>query len=138
MTHHPITLTVPSAVYERARLIAKRTSQPVERVLVGYLESLALEPLPPDEQAELDALAYLSDDALWTIAREQMPASLQAQMQVLMERNSRGQLSDNERGELDELVERGQHLTLRKAEAAALLTRRGQQVTPQNLAARNE
>ena len=31
-------------------------------------------PVPPsDTQAELDALQHLSDDALWTMAREQMP-----------------------------------------------------------------
>lgn len=138
MSDYPVTLPVPADVYERARRTAELTAQPVERVLLNYLEAAASDPLPADEQAELDALAYLSDDALWTMAREQMPADAQEHMQALMDRNSRGQLADDERRELEALVERGQRLMLRKAEAAALLTRRGYTLTSHNLTARDE
>jgi hypothetical protein len=142
MDDYLVTLPIPASVYDHARRTAEQTARPIEQVLVEYLEAAASEsqdePLPADEQAELDALARLSDDALWTIAREQMPLAAQARMQVLMDRNSRGQLSEAERQELEELVERGDRLTLRKAEAAALLTERGYKVTPSDLAARNE
>jgi hypothetical protein len=74
--------------------------------------------LPPEEQAELDALHHLSDDALWTIAREQMPADVQARAHDLMDRKT---LSNEEQAELDLLVERGDRLMLRKAEASAIL-----------------
>ena len=46
--------------------------------------------IPSDERAELHALTYLSDDTLWTIAREQMPAALQDEMSQLMDKNSEG------------------------------------------------
>lgn len=49
--------------------------------------------LPSDERSELQALTYLSDDTLWTIAREQMPPALQDCMSRLMDKNSKGSLS---------------------------------------------
>ncbi len=137
MSSHPITLTVPTDIYERARQLAEQTDQTVETVLLGYLEASASQPLPAEEQAELDALAFLSDDALWTIAREQMTAELQSKMQTLMTANSQRKISKAQQDQLAELVERGQRLTLRKAEAMALLTRRGHTVTRGILASDN-
>jgi hypothetical protein len=128
------TLTVPDDVVAVARQIADATAQPVEAVLLSRLKTaLPMPVLPPDEEAELDALKHLSDDALWHIAREQMAADLQEQMQSLMDKNSLGTISSDEYRELEDLVDRGQRLMLRKSEAAALLTRRGHTVTPKNL-----
>lgn len=119
------TLTVPDEMVKAAQQIAETTSQPLEVVLLSRLKSaLPLPPLPPDEEAELQALHYLSDDALWTIAREQMPDEQQAQMQTLMDKNSLGTISPDEYPTLEDLVDRGQRLMLRKSEAAAILTRR--------------
>ena len=84
------------------------------------------------EIAELDALKALSDDTLWTIAREQMPDDVQARMQVLMDRNSLGQISDDEYRELETLVEHGNRLMVRKAEAAGILMERGYKFTQQD------
>lgn len=66
-----IVLTIPEDISDRARQIAETTEQPVEQVLIEHLKTLSvpLPALPPEEQAELDALHHLSDDALWTIAR---------------------------------------------------------------------
>ncbi len=141
MTDHPVTLPLPDYVYDRARQIAEATAQPIESVLVRQLETAFAEPLPtlpPDEQAELDALAHLSDDALWTIAREQMSSAKQERMQTLMDGNNKGTLTEAEVAELDTLVEQGQRLMLRKAQAAALLTERGYTVRPKDLAGRDE
>jgi len=141
MSDYPVTTTVPDYVYERIHAIAEATAQPVEQVVRERLTAAFAEPLPtlpPDEQAELEALQHLSDDTLWTIAAEQMPAEPQARLQNLMDRNSEGALTVQENAEFAVLIERGQHLTVRKAEAAALLTRRGFKVTPKDLAARHE
>ncbi len=137
MTDYSVTLTVPDYVYDRARKIAEATAQPVEQVIRRQIEEAFSEPLPvlpPDEEAELAALAQLSDDALWTIAREQMPTDLQARMQTLMDRNNLGTITGAERRELETLVGRGDRLMLRKAEASAILTRRGYPITPKDLA----
>ena len=138
MSDYPITLSVPDHIYKRARQIADATAQPVESVLLEQLETALATPLPtlpPDEQAELDALTYLSDDALWTIAREQMPAPKQARMQTLMDANTQGTITSDEHAELTRLVDQGQRLMLRKAQAAALLTERGHRVVPENMTA---
>lgn len=138
MTDHPITLNVPEHVYDRARQLAETTSESIEHVLVRQLEVALSEPLPalpPVEQEELDALQRFSDEALWTIAREQMPSDKQARLQVLMDANSTGTLTESENQELSQLVESGQRLMLRKAQAAALLTKRGHKVTPKDMAA---
>jgi hypothetical protein len=93
-------------------------------------------PLPElaeDEAAELKALKNLSDDALWTIAREQMPNELQLHMQALMDKNSLGTISAEEYSELESLVDRGERLMLRKSGAAALLAKYGYKITPDKL-----
>ncbi|MEZ4668182.1 MAG: hypothetical protein R3E39_09735 [Anaerolineae bacterium] len=128
-------LTVPEEVYVRARQIAEETSQLVDEVMIEYLRTLPtpLPTLPPDEEAELYALKNLSDDALWTIAREQMPDDLQVRTQDLMDKNSMGSIVPEEYTELEALVERGQRLMVRKSEAAAILTQRGHKVTPKDM-----
>lgn len=141
MSDHPITLTVPDYVYDQAERVAKATAQPIETILRKRLEEVYADPrsrLPLDEQAELDALKHLSDEALWTIAREQMPRSRQERMQMLMEGNSKGKITATEYEELSRLVEQGQRLTLRKAQAADLLMDRGYQVTAKDMSPANE
>src|SRR4051794_29547065 len=102
MSDHPVTLAVPEHIYDRARQIAQSTAQPLEQVLIRRLEEAFAElpELPPDEQAELAAFNYLSDDTLRAIAREQMPHARQERMQGLMGRNSLGTISASEREEL--------------------------------------
>ena len=109
------------------REIAEQTQRPVEEVVLNYLRQMAasLPSLPANAQAELDALAHLSDDALWTIAQEQIPQEIQQRAETLMRKNTRGTLSSEEHAELNGLVERSERLMLRKAEAAALLRERG-------------
>jgi hypothetical protein len=85
--------------------------------------------LPSDERAELQAMSYLSTDALWTIAREQMQPDLQHAMAQLMDKNSQGTITEDEFRDLSALVERGQRLTLRKAQAMKLLLDRGYSVS---------
>jgi hypothetical protein len=122
-----IVLTVPGDIADRARQIAESTAQPVEHVLINHLKTLApaLPSLPPGEQAELDALKHLSDDALWTMAREQLPDAVQTRAAWLMDRNSNGTITDAEHQELVALAQRADGLMLRKAEAAILLRQRG-------------
>jgi hypothetical protein len=119
-----IILNLPDDLSAIIRQIAETKSQPVEQVLLEHLKTLtAAQPsLPLDVQAELDALEHLSDDALWTIAHEQMPADIQARAHELMDKRL---LTNEEQVEIDDLVERGDRLMLRKAEAADLLRQRG-------------
>ena len=136
----PDCIDAPDEISARARRIAETTSKPVEQVLIEHLQSLAVPQieLPPDEQAELDALAHLSDDALWTIVRERLPDEVQARAHDLMKRNSGGALSAAEAAELESLVQRADRLMLRKAESASILTQRGYSIRQQDFAAWDE
>jgi hypothetical protein len=137
MSDYAVTLPVPEEIYDRARQVAAGTAQSVEAVLLQQLQAAfmaPLPPLPPDEQRELEALASLSDEALWTLARAQMAQDKQARLQVLMDANSQGSLAEAQRIELEILVAQGQRLGVRKAQAAALLTERGYRVTREALA----
>jgi hypothetical protein len=113
----------------------------VEAVLLQQLQAAFMAPLPalpPGEQSELEALTHLSDEALWTLARDQVAQDKQARMHVLMEANSQGTLDETQRAELETLVVQGQRLQVRKAQAAALLTERGHRVTIQALTSAHE
>ena len=141
MSDYPVTLPVPADIYDRASHMAEVTSQSVEAVLLQQLKDAFADPLPelpPTEQRELDALARLSDEALWTIAREQIAETKQARMQTLMDTNVEGTLDNRQQSELEALIEQGQRLSLRKAKAAALLTERGYTMTLDDLYSTDE
>jgi hypothetical protein len=94
--------------------------------------------IPAEEWAALEAMANLSDEALWAAAREQMPADIQARMFVLMTKNTRGTITDEEYAELAAHVEEGDKLTLRKATAMKYLMDRGYKVTLDDLKPLND
>ena len=126
------TISIPNSLYEKAQRLAKQTSQSVDEIICTRLEGALDQPmldLPRDERAELQAMSYLSTDALWTIAREQMQPDLQHAMSQLMEKNSQGTITAEEFRDLSALVERGQRLALRKAQAMKLLLERGYAVS---------
>lgn len=122
------TISIPDSLYEKAQRVAQQTSQSVDDVIRVRLEGALDEPLfdlPVDEKAELKAMAYMSDDALFSMMREQMQPAKQERISALMQQNSQGTISDDERKELAALVEDGERLTLRKATAMNLLMERG-------------
>lgn len=135
------TLTIPASLYNKAKRIAELNAQPVEDMMRARLEEALDErriDLPEDERTELNALPLLSDDGLWTMARAQMDAAKQARMEALMDRNSKGTITPDEYGELEGLVEQGQRLTLRKAEAMKQLLKRGYSITLDDLKSPDE
>jgi predicted house-cleaning NTP pyrophosphatase (Maf/HAM1 superfamily) len=129
-------ITIPENLSTRLRQLATRRRQPVETIIADRLFTALddeLDNLPTDEQAELRALHHLSDDALRVIAAEQMTPANQALLKQLMARNSKGELDQAEQETLAALVERGDQLILRKAEAAATLVHRGYAGAPDEL-----
>ncbi|MCI0713635.1 MAG: hypothetical protein L0154_25990 [Chloroflexi bacterium] len=135
------TISIPDSLYEKAQRVAQQTSQSVEDVIRMRLEGALDEPLfdlPVDEKAELKAMAYMSNDALFSMMREQMQPAKQERMSVLMQKNSQGTISEDEREELAALVEDGERLTLRKATAMNLLMERGYDVHLDDMKAADE
>lgn len=126
------TISIPDSLYQKAQQVAKQKSLSVDEVIRVGLEGAFVESMldiPLDEQAELKAMTYLSDDALFSMMREQMPQAKQARMSVLMDKNNQGTISNEEHAELVTLVEDGQRLTLRKATAMNILMDRGYKLT---------
>jgi len=126
-----ITLTLPEALYERARETALAASLSLEQVLT---QSIALslpsleDDLPTDMRSELAALSLRSDDELWAIARSAMDVRQQARLQALADAKKRRALTASEQSTLAQLMDTAEHVLLRKAEAYRLLARRGHTV----------
>lgn len=130
------TISIPDSLYQKAQEIAKKRSRNVDDVIRAGLAGAFIQELldiPDDEQAELKAMSYLSDDALWTIARETMPSGVDQRISELLTKNQRGTISVAERQELEMLVERGDKLTLRKSQAMRYLSERGYTINPDDL-----
>lgn len=135
------TISIPDRLYQKAKEVARQKSLSVDEVIRVGLEGVFVESMldiPLDEQAELKAMTYLSDDALFNMMREQMQQAKQVRMSALMDKNSQGTITDEEYAELAELVEDGQRLTLRKATAMNILMDRGYKVTLDDLKPVNE
>ena len=138
MSDYTVTLTISEAVYNRARRLAENTAQPMEQILSNRLEEVFDDSaiLPPDELVELAAFRHLSNEALWTIAREQTPSDVRERVSVLLALNKRATLTAEEQSELDQLLNAADRVMLRKAEASALLTQRGFKISPEDMARR--
>ena len=122
-----ITLQVPPSVYRLAQKTAQVTARAVEQVLVDVLSaaSPASDDLPPELQAELDALAQMDDEALIGVARSVFPTDKRRSYDRLLEKNSAGKITAAEREQLKTLRLESERLMLRKAHAYALLKWRG-------------
>jgi hypothetical protein len=109
------------------------TGQPLEAVLrTGIAHALPpLDDVPPDEAAELAALALLDDIALWQAARAMMSDGEQAELDQLLDRQEEGSLRSAEQSRLRALLDTYGRVTLRKAHAYLLLARRGYRVPMQ-------
>ncbi len=139
MTDHTITLTLNESVYTQLQRMASQAAQPIEKVLESHLMGEFSSPstLPEAIQTELAAFRQISDEALWTIAREQTPSDQRERANLLLALNKRLALTPDEESELDQLLEASDRVMLRKAEAAALLTQRGYKVTPDDMTRRD-
>ena len=131
----PLVVTLPEDIMEQANTIAELTERSVEQVVIEHLRTLRApdSALPQELRSELEALQYLSDDALWLIAREQVAVSLQTRINALLDASRADAMTEAMRDELATLLDRADSVMLRKAEAALLLTRRGYELTPDDL-----
>lgn len=130
-------IPIPDTLYARAQRLAQRTNRAVEDVIKSRLADAlrdSFDEISAAERSEQQAMTYLSDDTLWTIAREQLPAAPQQRLNDLLAKNSSGTITDTEREELEDLVLRGDKLMLRKSQAMKLLLERGYNVSLDDLA----
>lgn len=125
---HSLTVNLPDHLYRQLQRQAQVVNRPLNEVAAKALESLMVpveSDLPPGLQAELSAMAYLPDDALWQIAGSVMNNDKAALYDVLLGRRRLGMLTPEGQAWLDTLRDEGDALMLRKAQAYALLKSRG-------------
>lgn len=128
---YTLTLTLPQPVFERLRGMAEATRQPLEQIIRQSIEGN----LPPDVsnapaemQGELVLLQRLPVAELEQIALSQVSPDVQTRHFSLLEKNSAGELTSQERRELARLRQEADQLMLRKAYAWALLRWHGRPI----------
>lgn len=121
-----ITLDLPEQTLKQARQAAEALQRPVEDVLRDMLTAVlpVLEDIPPALQNEIAEMTWLSNDDLWKIARAELSADAQSELQQL---SQIVQLTPKQEAELDALRHTYGRVTLRKARAYALLSLRSGQ-----------
>jgi hypothetical protein len=122
-----ITLTLPEHIMEQAQQAAAALQRPVEEVLRDLLVAAlpAMQDVSDDMQAALIRMTWLDSQELWRIARGQMSAAVQEQLQQLTHLQGQRPLTPDEQAQLDALRHDYGRMTLLKARAYALLSVRG-------------
>lgn len=133
MSTQAVTLELPDSLYRAARQVANVTGQSLEIVLQASIAHTLppLDDVPPDEAADLAALALLDDADLWRIARATMREKDQVELHELLNQQGAGELTVAEQSRLQTLLDTYGRLTVRKAHAYLLLARRGYRVPMQ-------
>jgi hypothetical protein len=123
-----VTLQLPDEALQRYRRGATAARKLLEEFLIERLME-AIPPLaddlPSPLREELRALEQLDDDALWQVARSQLPPARQRLYSRLLTKNSQGAITAQEREMLHTLGEQARLLTLKTAHAYMLLKWRG-------------
>lgn len=128
MSTKTVTIKLPEKLYTSLRRTAEVTQQSLEAVIVqtiaGNLPPL-FDDFPADARDELLALQQLSDEELWAVAQSAVPSGQWRRHEQLLQKNADGELSDEERQELEHLRKETDRLVLRRSYALALLKWRG-------------
>lgn len=128
MTLQTITLHLPEESYARLNRMATLLRRPLEEVasqtIRGNLPP-TVDDLPVELQSEMVAWSSLSDERLWEVARQPLPADQWRRHQRLLRKSESGALTEAEREELTRLRAETDRFVLRRSYALALLKWRG-------------
>jgi hypothetical protein len=109
-----VKLEIPNKVATLAREVAATTHRRVEDVLVEWLDRASTD-VPVED---------LSDEEVLKLCDLQLPRKQQKELSDLLAKNREGELNDNGRARLDELMEVYQNGMVRKAEALMVAVKR--------------
>jgi plasmid stability protein len=131
MAHQTLTLLLPEDTYEQLRQRAEHEQRSIEAEALRAVEAgLDGAPsLPPDLAATLATMALLDDEALWHAARLQLPEAEQVLLATLNDKLQREGLTEAEQRTLADLAARQGRVAAMRADAVALLHRRGHDVS---------
>lgn len=126
MKQPTIDLHIPPEIYERARAIATASERSIESVLLDGL-TLLFGTLP-DASVSVDALASYSDEQLWAVVYQRLAWPQDTRLRELIGLGKQGQLTLEEKQEMERLLELVDHQMLLRSEALLLLKQRGHDV----------
>jgi len=128
-----VTLELPIELLRSARQVAEITGASFDRVIASTLTHglPPLDDLSATEAAELASLALLDDAHLWEIARGQMQAQRQVELNRLLESQNVGELTEADEHRLEDVLHEYGSILVRSSHAYLLLARRGYRVPMQ-------
>jgi predicted transcriptional regulator len=112
-----VTLELPDTLAKSVRAVAEQTHRRVEDVLIEWLDRAAAE-LP---------IELLPDDEVLALRDMQMDDAQQAALSELLGRQREGELTEDERARLDDLMGIYRRGMVRKAQALKVAVDRGLQ-----------
>lgn len=127
----PFTLDIPEFTYRRLESTARAMRRSLQEIMLHTLNvgsPPAWDDVSAEYQTELAVMDRMEDDALWPIARSRREIDEMERYDELLTLNQNGQLSPEQKLELQALRKEADLFMLRKAHAAALLSWRGHKV----------
>ena len=118
-----ITITLPDEVYQRAERFARLANRDVASVLADTIQ-LSIPPIRSDILT-LEPISALSDKQVLALTELQMEPDQDTRLSELLDRQQAGILVENERSELQTLMQIYQEGLLRKATALSEAVKRG-------------
>lgn len=129
MSQPTVELQIPPEVYERARQIAKASNRSVESVLSDGL-TLLFGTLP-DTGTSPDKLTNYTDEQLWAVVHQRLAWPQDTRLRELVALGKQGQITNDEKIEMERLIDLVDHQMLLRSEALLLLKQRGHNVEKQ-------
>ncbi|AUX44216.1 uncharacterized protein SOCE26_056800 [Sorangium cellulosum] len=109
-----------------ARCLPRKAQAELAETLLREAGTAAVE---PSGQPGIEALRGMSETELVALSGSVVAPGRQRRMRALLRKNSRGELGDGERQELDALLEEADRIALLKARAAYTLAQLGRHRT---------
>lgn len=131
MTIQSVTIQLPETLYRRVARRAKRVANSLEQELVAVVASglSRQEELPSITVDVLTQLELMSVDELLQAAQTTVSRADDERMQTLADKQQASGLDAGEEKEAQELLQRADHVMLIRAKTAAILYKRGYDVT---------
>lgn len=118
-----ITITLPDEVYQRAERFARLANRDVAGILADTIQ-LSIPSIRADV-LDLEPISNLSDEQLLALTELQMEPDQDTRLSELLDRQQAGLLAEDERLELQALMQIYQEGLLRKATALSEAVKRG-------------
>lgn len=118
-----ITITLPDEIYQRAERFARLANRDIASILADTLQ-LSIPPVST-EVNNLEPVSVLSDEQVLALTDLQMEPEQDARLSELLDRQQAGTLTEDERPELQALMQIYQEGLLRKATALNEAVKRG-------------